>query len=301
MNIFSCHSWYSHAKTMLSVAAALFATPALTAATPLPGFTLDGTKWSYTDGQTTMTGVLFKPDGEGPFPAILISHGRGGNAEGFGNSKAREFVKMGFVCIAPTYTHAGPVGGANAEEGARGKKGGVTPGTKKDGDSGKAPGGAGKAALDPALAATFGASEENLRRASRCLDILASLPYVDTKRLAAYGNSMGAFITVGLGAKEAARLKATAITAGGISTRSSFATEAQAESARVPICILHGTTDGTVPPESSAKLKEILDRNKVPNERHTFEGIGHNLHQQEAEKCFSLMKAWFVKHGVLKE
>lgn len=275
----------------------LFTSMASAADTALAGFKLEGTKWSYTDGTTTMSGVLFKPEGNGPFPAILISHGRGGNAEGFSASKARDFVKMGFVCIAPTYTHSGPVGGANAEEGARGKKG-TAPGAKKG--PGANPG-AGKSAPDPALAATFGASEENLRRASKCLDILASLPYVDAKRLAAYGNSMGAFITVSLGTKEAARLKATAITAGGVSSRSSFATEAQAEDARVPICILHGTADNVVPSESSAKLKEILDRKQVPNERHMFEGVGHNLHQQNAEECYKFMRAWFVKYGVLPQ
>lgn len=228
------------------------------------GFTLEDTRWTYDDGDLKMEGILMKPDGQGPFPAILISHGRGGNAAGFGTQKAQEFVKMGFVCIAPDYTHAG--------RGNGGLAGGGAP----------------------------GASPENLKRAAKCLDILQSLPYVDSNRLAAYGNSMGAFITVSLSASEAGRLKATAITAGGVRMRDGAPTVPAGDIPRVPMCILHGGADGTVPPDSSASLKELLDKNHTPNERHVFDGIGHNLHQQKADEVFGLMKAWFVKHGVLR-
>ena len=57
--------------------------------------------------------------------------------------------------------------------------------------------------------------------------------------------------------------------------------------------------DTTVPPESSARFKAVIDRNQVPNERHVFDGIGHNLHQQKAGEVNALMRAWFVKYGVL--
>jgi dienelactone hydrolase len=260
---------------------------------PLPGFQLDGTRWTYRDGRTTMEGILMKPEGEGPFPALLVSHGRGGNAQGFGTVKAREFVKMGFVCIAPTYTHAGPDPAARA--GTRGeapeRKGRAAAGGK----SGALPAGAPGSPDGP------GASDENLRRAARCLDILASLPYVDAGRLAAYGNSMGAFVTVGLSAQQPSRLKAAAITAGGVWGRAGSAAEAQARAARVPLCILHGSSDTTVPPESSARLKALLDANNVPNERHVFEGIGHNLHQQKADEVNRHIRAWFTRFGVLEE
>ncbi|MDP3068636.1 MAG: hypothetical protein Q8N18_00020, partial [Opitutaceae bacterium] len=82
---------------MIALAFVLISAAAGTAAEPLPGFKLEGTKWTFEDGSLSMKGILIKPDGDGPFPAILISHGRGGTAEAFGGSKAREFVKMGFV------------------------------------------------------------------------------------------------------------------------------------------------------------------------------------------------------------
>ena len=275
---------------------ALLAVAIGTAAEPLPGFKLEGSKWTYNDGQLSMEGILIKPDGNGPFPAILISHGMGGNAAGFGAMKAAEFVKWGFVCIAPNYTHAGPVVG----RGPRGAS--AAQSQKKSGDRQKAVAASGKAQdASGNNPAGPGASDENLRRASKCLDVLASLSYVDSKRLAAYGNSMGAFITAALSAKEAGRLKATAITAGGIWSRAGTAAEEQVNAARVPMCILHGGSDTTVPPDSSARLKAVLDRNQVPNERHVFEGVGHNLHQQKADEVYPLMRAWFTKLGVLEK
>ena len=50
---------------------------------------LDGQRWTYHDGQFEMTGILLKPDGNGPFPAVLISHGMGGSAESFGLNTER--------------------------------------------------------------------------------------------------------------------------------------------------------------------------------------------------------------------
>ncbi len=288
----------SNAHRLHSAIAGLFFLLSATiapAAEPPPGFKLEGTKWTYTDGQLSMEGVLIKPDGDGPFPAILISHGMGGNAAGFGAMKASEFVKWGFVCIAPNYTHAGPIGG-------RGPRGpGAAQGQKEDRDGQNAAAASGKAPGGPVSNPTGpGASDENLRRATKCLDILESLPCVDAKRLAAYGNSMGAFITISLSAKDASRLTAAAITAGGIS-RGGASADSLDRAARVPLCILHGSSDTTVPPESSARLKEILDRNNAPNERHVFDGVGHNLHQQKADEVYRLIKAWFTKYGVLKE
>src|SRR5262249_46898699 len=158
------------------------ALPQAGSAEPLPGFKLDGTRWTYKDEQVSMGGIFLKPEGDGPFPAILISHGMGGNPEGFSLPKAREFVKWGYVCIGPEYTHA-----------------------RNDGDRN-----------------TFGASTENLRRATKCLGILASLPSVDKNRLCAYGNSMGGFVTIGLAGTAPDRLAAAAITAGGVAPKAGF-------------------------------------------------------------------------------
>jgi dipeptidyl aminopeptidase/acylaminoacyl peptidase len=224
----------------------------------LKGFKLDGEKFTFEEGKLSFHGILVKPEGKGPFPAVLISHGLGGNAEQFGRQKARDFVKWGFVCIAPDYTHA------------NGK------GDRKD----------------------FGASAENILRAKKCLDILQSLPEVDGKRLCAYGNSMGAFLTIGLAAEES-RLVAAAITAGGISPVAGNPAPSKDQAAKIktPFCILHGTKDTTVPPERSEMLEDVLKKNKVVCERHLFEGIGHDLHSAKATEVNAKIEAWFRKYA----
>jgi dipeptidyl aminopeptidase/acylaminoacyl peptidase len=69
---------------------------------------------------------------------------------------------------------------------------------------------------------------------------------------------------------------------------------------RVPFLILQGSLDKTVPPESSELFKQVFDKNKVPNERHVFEGVGHNVPTERASEVNRLMQGWFKKNGVLK-
>lgn len=232
------------------------------AAMDLPeGFTLSGEKWTHREGDHVTSGILVKPEGEGPFPAVLISHGMGGSAAGFGLQKAREMVGWGLVCIAPDYTHAGA---------ARG---------------------------NPDL----GASTENIRRARTCLDWLAKMPDVDVTRMGAYGHSMGGFVTIGLAAAEPQRLKAAAITGSGVSQQDGYAAPSHetANKVRTPFLILHGTADTTVRPEQSASLEEIMNKNEVPNERILFVGEGHPIDQTKREEVFRSIRDWFAKVGIL--
>lgn len=239
--------------------------PAPTTSKPgavMKGFQLDGDRWTYRDGDFTMDGIFMKPEGEGPFPAVLISHGMGGNAQGFGGMKAREMVQWGLVCIAPNYTHGGMAGGDRTQ---------------------------------------FGASAENLRRANTCLEILRSMPEVDGSRLAAYGHSMGGFVTIGLAASAPDALKAAAITGSGISPQEGYAAPSTqaAEKIRTPFLMLHGGNDTTVRPEQSASLKQVLDGNKVPNDRLIADGQGHPIDQTMRDEVFKLIREWFTKQGVL--
>jgi dienelactone hydrolase len=229
----------------------------------MKGFQLDGERWTYRDGDFVMEGIFMKPEGKGPFPAVLISHGMGGSAQGFGGMKAREMAQWGLVCIAPNYTHAGMAGGDRAK---------------------------------------FGASEENIRRAKTCLEILRSMPEVDGSRLAAYGHSLGGFVTIGLAASEPALLKAAAITGSGVSPQEGYAAPSTkaAEKIRTPFLMLHGANDTTVRPEQSASLKQVLDAHKVLNDRLIADGQGHPIDQTIRDEVFKLIREWFMKQGVLK-
>lgn len=227
------------------------------------GFQLDGQRWTYRDGDFSMQGIFMKPEGNGPFPAVLISHGLGGNAQGFGMMKAREMVPWGMVCIAPDYTHAGGAGERSQ----------------------------------------WGASSENLRRARTCLEVLRGLPYVDGQRLAAYGHSMGGFVTIGLASIEKDLLKAAAITGSGVVLASGQAAPSvdAAKAIRTPFLMLHGANDTTVRPEQSAALKRVLDEQRVPNDRLIADGQGHPIDQSMRNEVFHLIHEWFTKNGIFKK
>src|SRR5262245_52821960 len=68
-----------------------------------------GATWTYVGTLAgvayDLQGILLKPQGPGPFPAVVISHGAGGNANAYARGVATEMVRWGLVCIATNYTH----------------------------------------------------------------------------------------------------------------------------------------------------------------------------------------------------
>ncbi len=269
------------ASFLSGVAASSWAQDAHPGGSAKAGFIREAEKWTYEGDGLSLVGILLQPEGSGPFPAIVISHGSGGNADGFALTKAREMVKWGFVCIGTNYTFAGK------------------PGTPRP------------PAPKPTEAATLGAQTnvqkrppgasaearaENLRRAAKLIDILESLPNVDRKRIYAYGNSAGAVLTIAMAGSMPGKIAAAAITAGGVSDR--FVSPEVAEKIRCPFLIVHGSADPLVSPQTSLLLKEILDRNRVPNKRVVFDGIGHNVHGDKRDEVNSLIRGWFVEHGI---
>lgn len=226
----------------------------------LPGFAISGENWTYAHaGQTTVTGILLKPSGSGPFPAVIINHGKGSTLTAFTRSKALEMVSWGFVCIGPRFTHASD---------------------------------------DPDFANTAleGSRSENLRRADVCYQVLQSMTSVRQDRICIYGNSMGAFVTIGITGLYPTRFAAAAITAGGIIASGEAATPTVAEATpiRAPFLILHGEVDGTVPPSRSLLLKQTLDAQNVVNSRITWPGVDHDLHQVKSAEVYSLIRNWFT-------
>lgn len=242
-----------------------------------PGaFTFDwtGTNFTYADAERTFTGVMLKPGGDGPFPALIIQHGAGGSATGYSLAKAREMVPWGLVCIAPTLTHV---------------SGGET------------------------NAVNMGFCPENLARASACLNVLASLRYVDTNRIALFGHSMGAFATIGDASVFSNRVRAVSISAGGIIPDSAGATNAaptatEATQITAPVHIVHCDGDRTVPASRSQLLADslagrgithqriVISSNAIPNP-----AFWHNIHNDADANTLLLTntRAWFQTHGVL--
>ncbi len=68
-----------------------------------PALSAGGAVVSFASGQLTLYGVLYKPDGKGPFPAVLYNHG---SAPGMLNNQAFDalgpvFTTHGWVFFAP--------------------------------------------------------------------------------------------------------------------------------------------------------------------------------------------------------
>jgi dienelactone hydrolase len=228
-----------------------------------------GATWTFTGSlagaAVDLQGILLKPRGGGPFPAVIISHGAGGNANGYSRGIATEMVTWGLVCIATNYTHAGgvPLG---------------TPGT----------------ANDP------GASPANVTRARATYEILRSLGYVDMTRVAAHGHSMGAFVTTALVASFPGDFRAASHTAGGVRPDSSSGaapTEAEARSIRAPYQLHHGDQDNTVALGMDERLADVLQRTAIPRELFVYQGFGHNDISRD-QTALNRIRVWYSAHGM---
>ena len=230
-----------------------------------------GATWTYratVDGVSyDLTGVLLKPPGPGPFPAVIISHGLGGSAITYSRNLGRTMVTWGLVSIATNYTHAG-----NVPLGA------------------------------PGTASERGASTANVLRARKLLQILTSLGYVDMHRVAAHGHSMGAFLTAALVASAPDNFRVASHTAGGIradtfSGDAAAPSEAQVITIRTPYSIHHGDLDTTVPLASDQRLSDLLTSLGVEHELVIYPGSGHN-DVPTSTTVLGRIRAWYTSHGL---
>jgi dienelactone hydrolase len=252
-------------------------TPLLpTAPSPQPAaFTLQGdpessqgATWTYKGTlQGTafdLQGVLLKPSGPGPFPAVVISHGAGGNATGYSRAMAVQMRSWGLVGIGTDYTHAGgvPLG---------------SPGTLSD----------------------PGASQANVLRAHALVEILRTLGYVDTTRVAAHGHSMGAFVTTAVLASYPADFRVASHTAGGVTTTTVVATptDSQARAIRTPYQLHHGDADIVVPLAQDQRLDSILQAGAVPHALFVYPGATHNDVAQD-QTVLTRVRSWYAAHGM---
>ena len=222
---------------------------------PLEGFTTvgdpassSGATWTYRARASgidyDLQGVLLKPQGAGPFPAVIISHGAGGNAGGYSRTIARIMVTWGLACIATSYIHAGGV-----------------------------PLGA------PGMATDRGASVANVQRARRLVEILRALGYVDMDRLALHGHSMGAFVTSATAGAHPDLFRAASHTAGGIAPEfvvGAAPTEAQIAGIRAPYQMHHGDRDFVVPLLADELFATALRARGVTHELVVYPGADHD-------------------------
>ena len=244
---------------------------------PLPGtFTINGNPagdsgatWTYQaviSGVTyDLQGILFKPAGNGPFGAVIVSHGTNGNAYNYSRSIAQTMVGWGLVVIATNYTHAGdvPIG-------------------------------------SPGSAAEGGASPANIARARQLVELLGSLGYVDLNRLAAHGHSGGAFVTSGLLGAHPNLFRVASHTAGGAFPGTAPGlgpSESEVSTIRAPYQLHHGDKDTQVPLAAEQILASVLSAQGVPHELHVYPGASHNDVRFDAV-MFDRVRAWYMAKGM---
>lgn len=245
--------------------AAICASLMIASEAALPGLSIIGNTFTYDAPDGGVTGIIKIPPGPGPFPGVLISHGKSGNASGFSLQHANVLVNWGFVCIGPNYTH--------------------------------------ESTTEPP--ANEGYCPENSRRARRCIEILADLQNVDLSRLALFGHSMGSFLTCGLSGEIPTEIKAACISAGGTTgtANTGFASPAlqEVQGIAAPFLMFHGTADTTVFPSQSVNLQNVLNGKGVPTKRLLYQNINHDIVNASVKQAdiHAVMRAWFTQHGVL--
>jgi dienelactone hydrolase len=149
----------------------------------------------------------------------------------------------------------------------------------------------------------FGASSANILRARKARGLLACLTYVDGKRVAAHGHSMGALLTGMLVGMYGSEFVAASHTAGGVSDTGTVndgiatTTVAVAMAITVPYQLHHGDSDDVVPLAMDQKLDGILTASGIPHELHVYAGYEHPQVALDA-LMLTRVRAWYTAHGL---
>lgn len=228
-----------------------------------------GATWRLTgtlDGLSVdLEGILLKPSGPGPFPAVVLSHGAGGTAQSYGAALGAVMRTWGLVCIATNYTHA------------RGVLMGM-PGTLLE----------------------QGASPANTFRAHAVVTVLARLGYVDVRRVAAHGHSMGAFVTTAFVAAYPGDVRVASHTAGGVLLDALHLegvpapSVAEARRVQTPYQWHHGLMDFAVPFLLDRRFDLVL---KAPHEGYLYRHLRH-AEVAENPEVLARIRTWYTAHGL---
>ncbi len=75
-------------------------TPAPSSPTPAPVLPTEAEEPTITQNGTEIEGVMYRPDGTGPFPTVILTHGFSGNYTYITGNIAKELSKAGFAAYA---------------------------------------------------------------------------------------------------------------------------------------------------------------------------------------------------------
>ena len=213
-----------------------------------PPCTVNGDQATYSNGQVALTGILAKPNGDGPFPGVLVLHPQGGLHDWHEGVFAQFLASQGYVALAPDYFTPE----------------GITPATFEQSWSVKAD-----------------AVREDLARG---LDCLKSLPWVAPQKIGVVGFSLGGHWAMLLSTRSDVKAVVTWYGAmegrplNGANVKYPFGVVAPAVLA--PILMLQGDAERDVFVASARGAKDLLDAAGKSAELVIYPGIDHGWDQQ---------------------
>jgi dienelactone hydrolase len=229
----------------------------------------DGATWTLIgtlQGRSVdLEGVLLKPRGRGPFPAVVLSHAAGGSAQSYGRALGTVMRKWGLVCIATNYTHAHS-----------------------------------SALVQAGTILDQGASPTNTFRAHAAVLVLGGLGYVDVQRIAAHGHSMGAFVTTAFVAEYPGDVRVASHTAGGVLLDAIHVdgmptpSVAQARRIKTPYQWHHGLRDFAVPFLLDSQFDAVLT---APHDGYLYPRLSHASVAEDPE-VLARIRSWYAAHGL---
>jgi len=203
---------------------------------------------AYTSGGLRIQAYLYKPDGEGPFPAVIYNHG---SREGYERA-SRPFEYIGRMLAGAGYVVLVP------ERRGYGSSDGATWSEEVGRDQGKRFVERLERETDDVIAAR---------------DYLRGLPFVDAKRIGVMGWSLGGIVTMFAAARGDGFAAAVNQAGGALSWNANrslqLALRAAAEKSSTPTLLLVADNDRTT--ASITTLTNILERRGVPHRQVIYE------------------------------
>jgi len=195
---------------------------------------------TYNSGGTQVSGYFYKPSGTGPFPAVLVLHGKGGQNLST-RDRASWFATQGYVALAPDYFT--PIG-MTAEK----------------------------------FDVSFYLNNVDQAREvlGQGLEALKSLSYVAPGRLGVYGHSLGGYLSFILGTRD--DVKGIASYYGAYAPTLLAPRYPLADiiaQIKAPVLMLHGDKDDLAPIDQANTAADLLKKNNKQYEYTIYPGVGH--------------------------